>query len=54
MEIILQSQEASIIRINIFRGKKKKDVFKDDILIKNIDAQRLKRYIKENFIADIR
>jgi L-ascorbate metabolism protein UlaG (beta-lactamase superfamily) len=54
MEIILQPQEASIIRINIFRGKKKKDVFKDDILIKNIDAQRLKRYIKENFIADIR
>ena len=53
MEIVPQSQETSIIRINVFKGKKKKDVFKDDILVKSIDTQRLKRYIKENFIADM-
>ena len=51
MEIIsLQSREEdSIIRMRIYKGKK--NVFKDDILIKNSDAQRLRRYIKENFVA---
>ena len=46
----LQShEEDSIIRMRIYKGKK--NVFKDDILIKNSDAQRLRRYIKENFVA---
>jgi hypothetical protein len=51
MEIVsLQSREEdSIIRMRIYKGKK--NVFKDDILIKNSDAQRLRRYVKENFIA---
>jgi hypothetical protein len=42
-----QSAEASTIKISAFRGKK--NVFKDDILVSNTDAQRLKRFIKENF-----
>jgi hypothetical protein len=46
-----QSREAaSAIRIVVFKGKK--NLFKDDILLNNIDAQRLKRYIKENFIGN--
>ena len=51
MEIVsLPSHEQdSIIRMRIYKGKK--NVFKDDILIKNSDAQRLRRYIKENFVA---
>jgi hypothetical protein len=52
MEIIPpQSREAAYaIRIVVFKGKK--NLFKDDILLNNIDAQRLKRYIKENFIGN--
>lgn len=34
---------------NILKGKK--DVFHDDILISDIDANRLKKYFKENFVA---
>jgi phosphoribosyl 1,2-cyclic phosphodiesterase len=34
----------------IFKGKK--DVFRDDILISNLDANRLKKYFQENFVAD--
>jgi hypothetical protein len=49
MEIVSsQSAEAaSTIKIRAFKGKK--NVFKDDILVSNVDAQRLKRFIKENF-----
>ena len=51
MEIVSlpSHEEDSIIRMRIYKGKK--NVFKDDILIKNSDAQRLRRYIKENFVA---
>ena len=42
-------EEAFVIRMRICKGKK--NVFKDDILINNIDAQRLRRYIKENFVV---
>jgi hypothetical protein len=51
MEILpSQSKEAACaIRIVVFKGKK--NLFKDDILLNNIDAQRLRRYIRENFIA---
>ena len=34
---------------NILKGKK--DVFHDDILISDIDANRLKKYFRENFVA---
>ena len=45
-----QSKEAACaIRIVVFKGKK--NLFKDDILLNNIDAQRLRRYIRENFVA---
>ena len=51
MEIVpSQWQESSAIKIRVSRGKKKV-VFKDDIYVSNSDAQRLMRYIKENFIA---
>jgi phosphoribosyl 1,2-cyclic phosphodiesterase len=51
MEIVpSESQnESSTIKIRVSRGKK--DVFKDDIYVSNTDAQRLRRYIKENFVA---
>jgi phosphoribosyl 1,2-cyclic phosphodiesterase len=39
--------EETSIRINVF--KKKKTIFKDDILISRRDADRLRRYLKENF-----
>jgi hypothetical protein len=42
-------EEASVVRMRVYKGKK--NVFKDDILINNSDAQRLRRYIKENFVA---
>jgi transposase len=41
-------KESSTIRVRVSKGAKK-DVFKDDIYVKNTDAQRLRRYIKENF-----
>jgi hypothetical protein len=49
MEIIPQSQDTSLIRLNVSRGKK--NVFKDDVLINNLDDKRLKRYLNENLIA---
>jgi hypothetical protein len=49
MEIIPQLQDTSLIRLNVSRGKK--IVFKDDVLINNLDDKRLKRYFNENFIA---
>jgi L-ascorbate metabolism protein UlaG (beta-lactamase superfamily) len=50
MEIVpsTSQEESSTIRIKVSRGKK--DVFKDDIYVSNIDAQRVKRFIKENFV----
>jgi len=49
MEIVQSKseEEASVIKIMVSRGKK--NVFKDDIFVSNSDAQRLKRYFKENF-----
>jgi phosphoribosyl 1,2-cyclic phosphodiesterase len=50
MEILpaesLEKEENSIIRIHVF--KKKKTIFKDDILISIRDTDRLRKYIKEN------
>jgi phosphoribosyl 1,2-cyclic phosphodiesterase len=51
MEIVpsKSQEEACVIKIRVSRGKK--NVFKDDIFVSNSDAQRLKKYIKENFVA---
>lgn len=50
---ILQSEslgkgENSVIRINVF--KKKKTIFKDDILINRRDTDRLRGYFRKNFV----
>ena len=42
-----QEDSSSTIKIRVSRGKK--DVFNDDIYVSNRNAQRLKRFIKENF-----
>jgi phosphoribosyl 1,2-cyclic phosphodiesterase len=49
MKIIpTQLQEASYaVRIIVSKGKK--NLFKDDILLDDVDAHRLRRYIRENF-----
>jgi len=54
MEIVrAQSQnESSTIKIRVSKGAKK-DVFKDDIYVNNTDAQRLRRFVKENFASRI-
>jgi phosphoribosyl 1,2-cyclic phosphodiesterase len=51
MEIVpSQSHEkASVIKMRVYKGKK--NVFKDDIFINSIDAQRLRKYIKEKFVT---
>ena len=50
MEIVpsKSQDESSTIRIRVSRGAKK-DVFRDDIYVSDNDAQRLRRFIKENF-----
>jgi hypothetical protein len=52
MEIVpTQSKEAAYtIRIVVFKGKK--NLFKDDVLLSDIDTQRLRRYIRENFVGN--
>jgi hypothetical protein len=51
MEILpaefLEKGENSIVKIHVF--KKKKTVFKGDILISRRDTDRIRRYIRENF-----
>jgi phosphoribosyl 1,2-cyclic phosphodiesterase len=44
-----EQEDFSTIKIRVSRGKK--DVFKDDVYVCNRDAQRLKRFIKENFVV---
>jgi phosphoribosyl 1,2-cyclic phosphodiesterase len=50
MEIVPRSENDYIINARASKGKKK-DVFNDEILISNIDADRLKKYIKDNFMV---
>jgi phosphoribosyl 1,2-cyclic phosphodiesterase len=45
----LDKVEASILRINVFKGKK--SIFKEDILLSRKDTEELRRYIRENFVA---
>jgi phosphoribosyl 1,2-cyclic phosphodiesterase len=43
-----EKEENSIVRIHVF--KKKKTVFKDDILISRRETDRLRKYLRENFV----
>ena len=53
MEIIPKTESGEYaIKIRASKGKKK-NVFIDDILVSSFDAQRLKRYIKENFKPNV-
>ena len=53
MEIIPKTESGEYaIKIRASKGKKK-NVFNDDILVSSFDAQRLKRYIKENFKPNV-
>jgi hypothetical protein len=48
MELVTeQGTENVILKISAFKGKKY--VFHDDILINDMDAQKLKKYFEENF-----
>jgi phosphoribosyl 1,2-cyclic phosphodiesterase len=51
MEIISEPPDTSLIRVSIRKGKK--DIFKDDISINRTDAMRLKKFMTENFTADL-
>jgi phosphoribosyl 1,2-cyclic phosphodiesterase len=50
---IIPKPEGREYYIRIRASKGKKNVFNDDILINNLDAQRLKGYIKENFMPSV-
>jgi mRNA degradation ribonuclease J1/J2 len=43
----LEKGEGTVLRINVF--KKKKTIFKDDIIISRRDTDRLRGYLRENF-----
>ena len=47
MELVTPSMQDAVLKISSFKGKKY--VFRDEILISNIDAQKLKKYFQENF-----
>ena len=49
MEIVPKTENEYAINTRASKGKKK-NIFNDEILISNIDAQRLKKYIKDNFM----
>jgi phosphoribosyl 1,2-cyclic phosphodiesterase len=47
----LKKGEETIVSINVF--KKKRTIFKNDILISRRDADRLRGYLRENFVPSI-
>jgi hypothetical protein len=48
MELVTEEgNENAVLKISAFKGKKY--VFHDDILIRDMDAQKLKKYFQENF-----
>ena len=49
IEIVPTSENKYAIRIRASKGKKK-SVFNDDIMISSTEAEKLKRYIKDNFL----
>jgi phosphoribosyl 1,2-cyclic phosphodiesterase len=48
MEIVPATENKYAIKVRASKGKKK-NVFNDDIMITRTDAEKLKRYIKDNF-----
>jgi len=48
IEIVRKAENEYAIKVRAYKGKKK-NVFNEDIVVNNTDAQRLKTYIKENF-----
>jgi phosphoribosyl 1,2-cyclic phosphodiesterase len=44
-----EEEASSIVRINVFKGKK--SIFKNDIQLSRKDTEELRRYIRENFVA---
>src|SRR5918994_3654609 len=44
-----EEEASSIVRINVFKGKK--SIFKGDIPLSRKDTEELRRYIRENFVA---
>lgn len=50
IEITSKTENEYVIGVRASKGKK--NVFNDDILVNSTDAQRLKRYINENFISN--
>ncbi len=44
---VIDNERSSIASINAFKGSK--SVFREDIPIKKIDGQKLRKYIAENF-----
>jgi hypothetical protein len=51
LRIEITSKTENEYAISVRASKGKKNVFNDDILVNSIDAQRLKRYINENFMS---
>jgi hypothetical protein len=49
IEMAPRSENEYIIKAKASKGKK--NVFNDEILISNVDAQRLKKYIKDKFMV---
>jgi hypothetical protein len=52
MEILPKTENEYVIKARASKGKKE-NVFNDEILINNVDAQRLKKYIKDNFMVNV-
>lgn len=52
MEILPKTENEYVIKARASKGKKK-NVFNYEILINNVDAQRLKKYIKDNFMVNV-
>jgi hypothetical protein len=50
MEINPKTENEYAISVRVSKGKK--NIFSDDILVNSTDAQRLKRYINENFMPN--
>ena len=49
MEIVPTTENKYAIKVRASKGKKK-NVFNDDIMITSTDAEKLKRYVKDNFM----
>ena len=49
MEIVPTTENKYAIKVRASKGKKK-NVFNDDIMITSTDAEKLKKYIKDNFM----